>query len=238
MKEKYKRRIRQFAEQSLERQIRDQIEPTMGFPSEIQDLIKKEVFNAPIPDEACLQSAKSIGSQLQVEGRAIAAQLFDQIFEQTIPFIEQEKNKRKAEFERNRIRAIQSTEHLESLKKRVETGSIERVGYWRGADVMIVTQRIPEEHLAWSHTDDIQVVTGNDELTGALAWVFTQLRDILIPFLDYQNKYEFYGELAKAAIKVIDSGDPFREVAVLNAVISRAEVFQVKWLKHGPYFEN
>ena len=97
MREKYKRRIRKFAEQSLEKKLEQNITPYMDYiPSEIQDAIKNEVMNVSFPDEESLGPTGRLGSKLQSEGRVIADKIVDKILKQTIPFIEKEIKNRKA----------------------------------------------------------------------------------------------------------------------------------------------
>jgi hypothetical protein len=67
---------------------------------------------------------------------------------------------------------------------------------WGGADV-IITSEAPIADTAPSFYPELRpVVTSHAE---ELSWLFVELRDTFIDFLDAQNKIEFFGRLANAA---------------------------------------
>lgn len=240
MREKYKRKIREFAEQSLEEKLKQKIKPYMDYiPSEMQGAIKNEVMNVSLPDEESLGPKDRLGSKLQSEGRSIADKIIDKILKQTIPYIEKKIKHRKAELAKERLLADQSEDAIRNLKDKIENGFIRKSQYWRGADVIITPKHIPEENLAWTHTNDTQVVTETKELARSISWLFMQLRDIMSPFLDFRNKYEFYVELAETANKIINSDKEYNEKEVLVSILSKGESFRREWLSGlNDYFDR
>ena len=199
-------------------------------PPEIQDAIKDEVMNAPLPDEESLGPKERLGSKLQNEGRAVADKIIDKILKQTIPFIEKDVKHRKAELAKERLLADQSGAAIRNLKDKIENGFLGKSQYWRGADVIITPKNIHEENLAWTHTNDTQIVTETEELAHSISWLFMQLRDIMSPFLDFRNKYEFYGELAEVANSIINSDKGCDEKDVLVSILSKGDSFRREWL--------
>ena len=91
---------------------------------------------------------------------------------------------------------LQDLEDLvESERWNLDAGSLAawRQEPWAGADVVISSK--PAEQ---SFGGDTFVVT---QFAGELSWLFEYLARICGGFLDYQNKYAFYGRLADAANK-------------------------------------
>ena len=125
---------------------------------------------------------------------------------------------------------MENRKRTEQLRNAIEKGRIGRSPYWRGADVIIRPNQTPKENLAWSHSNDSQVVTGTEELAHSISWLFVQASGIASPFINYLNKYEFYGELAAAANEIITGSEEYSEKDVLLAVLSRLESFEKEWL--------
>lgn len=231
MRERYKRRIRELTEQSLEEKLKQKIAPYLDLiPSEIQDAIKIEVINFPLPNEESLGPKDRLGSKLQSIGREIADKLLYKITKQTIPFVEKCVKCRRKELTKDRLLAGRSEDAIRNLKDKIENGFVGNSQYWRGADVIITPAHLPEEKLAWTHTNDTQVVTETEELARSISWLFIQARDIMSPFLGFRNKYEFYGELAETANGIIASGREHNEKDVLVAILSKVESFRREWL--------
>ena len=88
-----------------------------------------------------------------------------------------------------------------------------RVRIWGGAGVVIDSR--------FRRTSKILIYTQHPK---ELSWLFYELRDIFHWYLDYMNKYQFYGELA-ASIRqsMVEEGDNPKEV-LLNG-IAWAEIF-------------
>lgn len=231
MRERYKRRIREFAEQALEDNLKQKIDPYFNYvPSEIQDAIKIEVTNFPLPDEESLGPRDRLGSKLQSIGREIADKLLDKITKQIIPFVEKDVKLRRKELTKDLSLAAKSEDAITKLKNKIENGFVgKNRQYWRGADVIIAPTRIPEENLAWTHTGDTQVVTETEELARSISWLFMQVRNIMSPFINFRNKYGFYGELAETANGIIASGREYNEKDVFIAILSKVESFRTEW---------
>lgn len=224
MKERYKRRIRKFAEQSLEKKLERTINPYINhIPSEIRDAIRTQVADFFFTKE-CL------GSELQNEGREVAEKLFDGILRQALPLVEKNINKRKIDLEKSKLLVEHSEDAIKNLKQKIGRGIIGKRCYWRGANVLITPHPIPEESLAWTHNNDIQVITESAVLAHSISWLFIKIRDIMSPFLDFRNKYGFYGELAEAANRIINGASEVSEKDILISILETAESFHREWL--------
>lgn len=91
---------------------------------------------------------------------------------------------------------------IDGLSDRVRSGQIGSMRDWGGAGVAITSEPPPPRSPDSFYPDPRFVVT---PASGKLSWLFTQLRDVFAPFLDYQNKYEFYGRLANSANRFLAS---------------------------------
>jgi len=225
MKERYKRRIREFAEKSLESKLENAVKPHLShIPSEIIDLIKQHVAKVPLPDDDALGPKDSMGLNLQYFGREIADQLLEGTVELVLPLIKEDVKKRKEGLAKMHLLADKSENALNILREKINRGQFRKSEYWRGADVIISPVRV-------ENTSKTQVVTGTEDLSGFLSWLFIQLRDHLSPFIDFRNKYRFYGELAETANNTLLS-DNHEDINkdVLLSVLSLADQFRKEML--------
>lgn len=227
MKEKYKRRIQQFAEQSLEKKLEQKIRPFLRqVPYEIRIEIKNEIMNLPLPDEESLGEKHQLGSKLQSIGRDIADNLLNKRFNQIIPFVEEAIDERKERLASKRVKIENYETKLLQLKVQLKKPDKEKKNYWRGDNVIITPTEIPQEgRLARARTSDIQVITETDELAYTLTWLFIRIEAIMDPFLPYIMG-PFYSELADTAnrsIGRINNNQGYDEHCVLINVLSNAE---------------
>ncbi|MDQ6630531.1 MAG: hypothetical protein M3Y82_02100 [Verrucomicrobiota bacterium] len=89
-----------------------------------------------------------------------------------------------------------------------------RIKEWGGADVIITSKpEISElsQKLVIGYVEgnpgafiagDFRIVT---EHAKSLSWLFYQLRDAFVSRIDFENKYDFYGKLARRAASHLDS---------------------------------
>ena len=108
---------------------------------------------------------------------------------------------------------------------------------WRGADV-IISNRLTEEIENWLSAQPVfvyplyysgfispkrrAVIT---KCYKELSWLFCQLRDIFKNYLDFQTKYNFYGQLAQAAQDYIQKVKEYDCNSLLNIVLNEAKRF-------------
>lgn len=84
----------------------------------------------------------------------------------------------------------------------------ENVHLWGGADV-VITDAMTKDLELWQGNPPIVIGAGKVEFAGRqvvctklakeLSYIFYELKDIFQEYIDYNNKYEFYGRLASAA---------------------------------------
>ncbi len=111
-------------------------------------------------------------------------------------------------------------EWLMIFKQQIEEEFIQKAETeWGGADVAVLSAR-PEQTDNEFYPDHLYVVTKHSL---ELSWVIEQLKDIFSTSLDYMNKYEFYGQLADAAIKYIEVHGDQNSKELLLAVVNEAE---------------
>lgn len=229
MKKKYERRIHKFAEQELEFRLDQSIGKYLNYiPEEAMDIVSKEVKNYPLPDESSLGQKDQLGSKLQHLGREIAEQLIGSVIAQSIPFIEPEMKKREENLAKEQLRAERSEKSLKKLRRDIKNGYTGKRGYWRGAEVIITPTPI-EGHQA-AYPNDILVITNTEDLGHSVSWLIFGIQRIMSPFIDFRNKYQFYGNLANAANSVLLSTDQqYDDKKVLLAVLSEAERMRGVW---------
>jgi hypothetical protein len=91
---------------------------------------------------------------------------------------------------------------------------------WGGADIVISSNDPPKSEPSF-YPDPRYVVT---RFSHELSWLFESLRDIF-PYIDYVNKYDFYGRLADTADhykKQLESKTEENEQDLLLAVLNDA----------------
>lgn len=96
----------------------------------------------------------------------------------------------------------------------------ELIPEWLGADVRVTSDFVYEPK-DFMEGHDLLVRT---EHAKALTWLFLELRDALDGWLDFGNKYGFYGDLAQAALNYLAANQPESADAkpLLNAVLAEA----------------
>ncbi len=109
---------------------------------------------------------------------------------------------------------------LKQLRKAIEAGKAGRARIFRGAEVIISIEPLPHHHE--HYPNDIVVVTHSESLARKLSWVLIRLRDIFASYLDFRNKYYFYGAVANAAKTALEQGE--KGEAVLLAAVTQAEI--------------
>jgi len=146
MKERYKRRIRAFAEKALESKLDNILKPYLArMPNEVKNIIKQNVADSPLPDEEALGPKEAMGSKLQYFGREIADQLFEDTVEMSRSFIEKSIDEQLERYYKD----VVTTDHIikcyETLENQI-TQEYEKVkllsrhnefDHWRGADVIV-----------------------------------------------------------------------------------------------------
>jgi hypothetical protein len=215
LNERYKIAIRQSMVSSLIRRISSQIiEPyNFNLSPDIENKISSAVDDIDIPN----YESDNLGNQLQVIGEQLAEEYYSSTIKKLAPiFYEQLQEKRSSlqkdidsfiEEKQPKKQRIDCEAEMTQLKEHIQRGLIGRSSsMWRGADVRITAKQVPTDWLPPSHSDDIQVITGSDDLAFQISWLFERLRDINFALLDYLSKYRFYGEMAEAANKVISEG--------------------------------
>ena len=111
-------------------------------------------------------------------------------------------------------------EQLMILKQQIEEGSIQKAETeCGGADVAVLSSR-PEQTENGFYPDPLYIVTKHSL---ELSWVIEQLRDIFSSSLDHMNKYDFYGQLADAAITHIEKHGDQNCQDLLLAVVNEAD---------------
>ena len=87
---------------------------------------------------------------------------------------------------------------------------------------------------------DFKQVSTNGEIVLAkqISWVMPEIRDILSGYIDFQNKYQFYGEIADAVQRQLQM--PYvNHKDVFIAVVNAAEKFRNEWRESTEkYFER
>jgi len=106
---------------------------------------------------------------------------------------------------------------------------------WRGADVQ-VTSNFANESSGFIEAQDLLVRTRHAR---ALTWLIFELRDAFAGWLDYGNKYSFYGALAQAAVKHLAANQPESDdpKPLLNIVLTAASRY-LKNLRQTESEEN
>jgi len=121
--------------------------------------------------------------------------------------------------------AFGGADEMQQLKDRILDNRCGCAEIWRGAEVIVTVDPIPGHND--SFPNDIVVVTGSKPLAIKLSWLLACLRDILESYIDFGNKYYFYGTLARTAqASIKKSAD---EQTCLIAVWEEAEAFRREW---------
>ena len=231
MKERYKKRIYQFAVKEIETNLQNKIRPYLDYiPSEIKESIHDTVIQYPLPSTKEFGPKESLGSKLQQTGRDIATQLTEQFLTEIIPFIKQNIYVRKNELEKNQQLAKDSEHRLKHLQNMILKGSYySHAKFWSGADVIITPEKIHE--LPWTQKKNLQIITGNNQIAGSLSWLFMKIRSIMAPFLNFQSKYIFFEIIGKKANLYIKKQSPnWSEKQFLSFIVSAVIEIRDEWI--------
>jgi hypothetical protein len=127
---------------------------------------------------------------------------------------------------------FEANERLEdkllALGKRIDSPSIADLQHadqqslpeWCGADTRITSDFVSEPK-DWVDEHELLARTRHAK---PLTWLFLELRDAFNPWLDYTNKYGFYGSLARSALQHLAVNQPESDDArpLLRAVLCAA----------------
>jgi hypothetical protein len=119
---------------------------------------------------------------------------------------------------------------LDELKDLVLMGKIGVARDWGGADVVIGPPPRPVPTVDGFYPDPDYVATKHHR---ELSWLFEQLRDLFTPYVDFMNKYEFYGRLADSANRFITKSGDDEQTEVLRAVLHEADSMLVEFSTFG-----
>ena len=126
-------------------------------------------------------------------------------------------------------------EQLKRLRNQVLVGAIGASPDWGGADVVIGPPPRPVPTVDGFYPDPDYVATKHHR---ELSWLFEQLRDLFAPYIDFMNKYEFYGRLADVANSHLEEeGDDETPVSLLIAAIDFCVLFTGR-IDVGPGLEE
>lgn len=119
---------------------------------------------------------------------------------------------------------------LEELTNLVSTGKFGSSRDWGGAGVLIGPPPRPVPATEGFYPDPDYVATKNHR---ELSWLFEQLRDLFNPYVDFVNKFEFYGRLADAANRFIAKNGDESKRDILRAVLHEADSMLVEFSTFG-----
>jgi hypothetical protein len=119
---------------------------------------------------------------------------------------------------------------LEELTELVLTGKVGVSSDWGGADVVIGPLPRPVPTTDGFYPDPDYVATQHHR---ELSWLFEQLRDLFVPYIDHIDKYEFYGRLADSANRFITTNGDEVQREVLHAVLHEADSMLVEFSTFG-----
>jgi hypothetical protein len=119
---------------------------------------------------------------------------------------------------------------LEKLADLVLTGKSGVSRNWGGAGVLIGPPPRPVPTADGFYPDPDYVATNHHR---ELSWLFEQLRDLFSPYIDFINKYEFYGRLADSANRFITKFGDETQRDVLQAVLHEADSMLVEFSTFG-----
>jgi len=119
---------------------------------------------------------------------------------------------------------------LTRLRDQVLSGEYGIALDWGGADVVIGPSSRPMPADEGFYPDAQYVATKHHR---ELSWLFEQLRDLFTPYVDFMNKYEFYGRLADSANRFITKSGDDEQTEVLRAVLHEADSMLVEFSTFG-----
>jgi hypothetical protein len=247
MKEKYKNRIHQFAENSLKIKLDKEIGNIFSLPDEIDEIIKNEIEKFPLLEYESIPDSE-IGNKLQLIGKDIASKIIDKIILECLENFKDQIVKKKERLVNEKNDFYKNKSNISKIDTSIKELSIKIIEYkdeheeeneyfWSGADVIITPNKILPENLSWNHEDDIQLITNKKELAIKLSYLFKKITEIMNPFLDYSNKYYFYGELAKYSNMLIEKNIQDEEI-INNLLLKVIEIKNEFQLSTSDYFSK
>ena len=102
---------------------------------------------------------------------------------------------------------------LEAIAEKIASGAIGAAENFQGADVRISTVR-SGNFSTWP--TDYQEVSS--EFAPQISWLFIELRDCFQSFLNYQNKYWFFGTLAQSTKVSVGAQIPAEHEDLLSSL--------------------
>ena len=139
------------------------------------------------------------------------------------------------EIQKDNLSLTQMLSRFDELGVRIRIpaamADVPREGQWSEADVVVAAQETGDE------PDELVVVT---QFSGAVSWLMNELRVAGEGYLDVRNKYEFFGEVARAMKAFIaehgeseESLTPLLLCGVEKAreVVSNAVARQRNWIQ-------
>jgi hypothetical protein len=114
---------------------------------------------------------------------------------------------------------------LQDAAEQVLRGSVPDVDNWQGADVVITDQPAQPPRETGFYPPPRTVFTVHAR---KLSWLFENLADTFMPFLDGASKIEFFGRLANAANRYLDAVPASKHSApdLLLAVLHEAHAIR------------
>ena len=143
------------------------------------------------------------------------------MFDQAVQMLREELPSMRRELEEDLLPLNSCDENMNQLKSRIESNDIGKQPAWAGARVYIGSSRrndLEERGFFCVITKDVALVEN-------VAWLFCELRDSMRAYLNYLNKYEFYGVLAEVVGKLLQKGVA-DTVTILLAVFEAAQAFR------------
>lgn len=233
MKEKYRKQIRQFAEQDLKIRLEQYIDSYYDdILEKIEPIINKEINNFPLPDESSFEQKNELGSELQRIGMGISEKLFNNVLEQTIEFIEPVIKIREENLRREKLRADRSKNALKKVKQDIQNGYTGKREYWRESETKDVDQA--------ECSENTQDESPYDEISYLITWILFKIRKIMSPFMNFINRDEFFNDLGIALSKEMFSEEKQdKNKKILYAVLAVAEKNREEWQSGiDDYFKN
>jgi hypothetical protein len=109
---------------------------------------------------------------------------------------------------------------LERIRFRVVNGDHGSAEPWQGARVVIASEMPPREEPGF-YPEPLIVRT---DFPGELSWLFFELKEAFNDWVDWENKFYFYGTLGETAILYSDRLDGQEKVTeLLLCVLDRAD---------------
>ena len=138
-------------------------------------------------------------------------------------------------------------ENLKQLENNIKLGKfkndIKTIKEWGGADVIISKHKTPElkkwvdnESLIIDLECNDLVSPGNrlviSQYAKELSWLFYELKSIFSDYIDFSNKYQFYGTLAQSAIDFILNHKKYNPEELLCYVLNNGAYKIVKSIEN------